>query len=403
MVVKRGLLLAVASAMTLVMTAAAPMMGATKEAKPSPLRAENLLRAKAIAVGKIKEDGVKRSVVAVGWHETANPGRLYLTFSKDGGKDYRKNNGNLRRKPVVGVPTLGMSMDICASRIWIGTGYSSASDKAGDSDVFMTSRRINGQAAQALMTNTAADRRVRDVSVACVGNDLIAIGWLEKKAGTYRARMMLRSTQTLGTTPKFKRTYNLGPAEFESGLAIAGTANSVGVAFVRGDDLRLKRFSIGDGIPPAVNGHALQTIATREVREPVLAALGQRMVVAWSGNGKVKAKTSANLGKTFGGSKILIGTGGLKHRSRPYSIDVVGDRIVVEAAAWAKATGKYTPQRIQSLDGGKTWGTRSYGHAGGRYGALLRGADKSSSLMEAWHNNAPKGSRDTLRARYELP
>jgi len=398
MVVKRRLLLAVASAMTLVMTAAVPMMGATKEAKPNPLRAENLLRAKAIAAGTT----ASTPVVAVGWHEAAKPGRLYLTFSKDGGKNYRKNNGNLRRSPVVGVPALGMSMDICAGRIWVGTAYSSASDKAGDSDVFMTSRRINGAAAQALMTDTSADRRVRDVSVTCVGNDLIAIGWLEKKADKYRARVMLRSTQTLGTTPKFKRTYNLGTAEFGSGLAIAGTTHSLAVAFVRGGDMRLKRFSIGDGIPPSVTRHALQTIATKEVREPVLAASGERMAVAWSASGRVKAKVSTDLGKTFSGPRVLVPTGGLKKRSRPYSVDVVGDRIVVEAAAWAKATGKYTPQRIQSLNGGATWGVRSYGHAGARFGALFPGASKSSLLMETWHNNAPKGARDTLRARYEL-
>ncbi len=49
MVVKRRLLLAVVSALTLVLAAAGPMMGATKEATPRPLRQETLLRVKDMA------------------------------------------------------------------------------------------------------------------------------------------------------------------------------------------------------------------------------------------------------------------------------------------------------------------------------------------------------------------
>ena len=85
MVVKRRLLLAVASALTLVLTAAAPMMAATKEAKPSPLRAASLLRVKDIAANGNTAGG---SIVAIGWHEGSKPGQLYLAFSTDGGPVY---------------------------------------------------------------------------------------------------------------------------------------------------------------------------------------------------------------------------------------------------------------------------------------------------------------------------
>ena len=102
--------------------------------------------------------------------------QLYVAFSTDGGKDYRRTNGNLRRYPVVGIPNLGMSLDICAGRVWAATAYRSATDKPRDSDVFLTSRTVGGGAAQALMTSTSDDRRVRDATVTCVGGDLIAIG-----------------------------------------------------------------------------------------------------------------------------------------------------------------------------------------------------------------------------------
>ena len=55
------------------------------------------------------------------------------------------------------------------------------------------------------------------------------------------------------------------------------------------------------------------------------------------------------------------------------------------------------------MDGGDSWGTRSFGHVGARVGALLKKKGRAPLLREAWHNNAPKGIRDTLRARYELP
>ncbi len=62
-----------------------------------------------------------------------------------------------------------------------------------------------------------------------------------------------------------------------------------------------------------------------------------------------------------------------------------------------------TPTRLQSTDGGESWGERTFGHIGARMGALLKKKGKAPLLMEAWHNNAPKPSADTFRAKYETP
>lgn len=400
MVVKRRLLLAVASALTLVMTAALPMLGASREADPRPLRQETLLRVKDIAANGNTGKG---AIVAVGWHESSKPGQLYLAFSTNGGRDYSRTNGALRKYPIVGVPALGMSLDICANRVWIATGYSSASDKAGDSDVFLTSRTVGGGAAQALLTSTANDRRVRDVSVACIGNSLIAIAWLEKfRNGAPRARVMLRSVEPLGTAPAYKEVFNLGLADFKSGVAVAGTPNALAVAFARNGDMRLRHFDIGAGVPPEVTSYPPVNVARADTRDPVLAARGNRVVVAYSDAGKVKARLSRNLGQQLDRPVVLVGTGSPKQPSRPYSADVVGDRVVVEVGAYSRANG-VTPQVLQSTDAGATWTMQPYGHVGGRVGALLKKKGQAPALMEAWHNNAPKGQSDTLRARYELP
>lgn len=399
MVVKPRLLLAVASALTLVLTAAAPMLGASKEAKPGPIRSGSLLRLKDVAANGNTSKG---AIVALGWHESSKPGQLYLAFSTNGGKDYRRSNGNLRRYPIVGEPRLGLSLDICDGRVWAASAYRSSSDKAGDSDVFLTSRTIGGGAAQALLTSTKDDRRVRSVTVSCVGSDLIAIGWLQKTGNKSTAQLMLRSLERLGTTPSFKKTYNLGLAELKSGLDVATTPSSVAVTFVRDGNLRLKRFEVGDG-PGDISSQPLKTIAWKDVRFPVMDARGKRLAVSYSDAGKVRLKTSRNLGETFSGAMTMASTGGIKNPSRPYSIDVVGDRMVTTTGIYSKAAGKVRPFRMISDDFGATWSKSAFGNVGARKAALLKRKNQGPTFVEAWHNNAAKGANDTIRARYELP
>lgn len=395
MVVKPRFLLAVATALTLVATASLPLAAATKQADPKPLRAGSLLRVKDIAANGNTNKG---AVVAVGWHETSQPGRLFLAFSTDGGEDYRRSNGKLRRYPIVGDPRRGVSLAICSRRVWAGSVYEDPNGNG--SRVLLTSRTIGGGAAQQWVTPLDG-RKVRDVSIACAGNKLLAVGWLEKKNNKKRGRLLLRSMDALGTRPDIELKYKLGPAEMKSGLDVAATPSAVVATFVRSGDLRLKRFEIAADDPSTIAQSATATVARNDIKGPRMAARGQRVVVAYSDAGKVKAKLSGDLGATFGGPQVLVRSGGKRNPSRVHSADVVGDRVVVEVDASKK--GVMTPQRIQSTDAGETWGTRSFGHKGARVGALLKTKGQPPLLMESWHNNAPRGRADTLRARYELP
>jgi len=395
MVVQRRLSLAVVSALALVLAAAAPMGAATKEVKPSPLRSANLVRVKDIATNGV----IKPGVVAVGYHEAANPAQLYVAWSVNGGSDYRKANGNLRRYRIVGEPSLGMSVAVCAGRVWVATAWRHPSDRAGDSDVILTSRTIAGGAAQAFMTKRTGNHRVRDVSVTCVSGKLLAVGWLQKDRTKTSAKLMLRSVEPLGTTPSYKRTLDLGKAEFQGGMALASTPAQAAVAFVRGGDLRLHRLAIKGGKAGLSNQ---KTIVWNDVKHPVMATKGDRLVVAYSDAGRVKAKTSKDLGTSYSKPHVLAKPGGTKNPSRPYSVDVVGNRIVTTAGIYSAAAGRVTPKRISSSDFGGSWKTASFGNVGARVAALLKVKGQGPLLMEAWHNNAPKGYSDTLRARYEL-
>ncbi len=394
MVVKRRFLLSVASALALVMTAAVPMMGAYKEVAPSPLRQTGLLRVKDIAANGNTSDG---AVVAIGWHEASKPGQLYLAFSTNGGKDYRRTNGRLRRYPIVGEPSLGMSVAICGGRVWVGSSYKDPA--SGAPRVLMTSRTIGGGAAQAWVT-PGDGRKVRDVSIACAGKDLLAIGWLEKKDGKNRTRLMLRSMEPLGQSPTIGKKFKFGPSDFKGGIAVAATPGAVAVAYNKNGNLKVKRFGIDADDPSIISQGPPSTVAWGDVKAPQMAARGNRLVLAYSDAGKVKAKLSTDVGASFGGPKVLVPSGSIRNPSRAYSADVIGGRIVVEAGANKK--GKVVPQRIQSTDAGATWSTRTFGHIGGRVGALLKKKGQAPLLMEAWHNNAPNPSPDTLRAKHEV-
>ena len=202
MVVKRRLLLAIPVAVSLSLLATtAPALGAFSAARPDPLAQSGIIRVHDIAV--VRRTGGVGPVVALGWREAANPGQLYLSFSTDGGKSYRRNNGALRRFPVLGIGNRGMSVDVCAGRAWAASIVGYPGDDAGDSDVLLTSRDVNGGGAgQAFVTNANYDRTTRNVSMACVGNRLLAVAWVETSQGTTRAKLLLRSTEPLGRRPR---------------------------------------------------------------------------------------------------------------------------------------------------------------------------------------------------------
>jgi hypothetical protein len=394
MVVKRGLLLAVGSALALVLTAATPMVTVGQEALPSPLRAANLLRVKAIATNGV----IKPGIVALGYQEASKPGQLYVAWSNNGGTDFRKANGKLRRYRVVGDPAQGMSLAICAGRIWIGTTWHQPSDKAGDSDVILTSRTIKGGAAQAFVTSTSEDHRVRDVSVNCVSGKLLAISWLDRSGSQTTARLMLRSVEPLGTTPTYEQVIDLGAADFRGGLSAASIPQQVAVAFVRDGDLRLHRQAVEDG---QAGVGSQKTIVWKGVRNPRIAARRDRLAVTYSDAGKVKAKLSRDRGVRLSKPYVLAPTGGTRHPSIPWSIDVVGGNVVATASIYTPTTGKSAPKRISTSDFGQTWKTRNYGNRGARLDAMLKVKAQPARLIEVWHNNAPNGQADTLRARYE--
>ena len=398
MVVKRRLLLAVASGLTLVVAAATPMLGASSASKPDPLRSENLIRVQDIAATvKTAKHG---PVVAVGWREASSPGELYLTFSVDGGKSFRKARGGIRQSRIAGNGGLGMSLDVCDGRIWVGTALNAPGDSSDDTDVLLTSRTVvGGVAAQAFLTDSSDAHRIRDVSVACVGKDLLAIAWLEKGVRKTRGKLMLRSLEQPGATASFRQVFGLGEARFKDGISVAASTDTVHVAWATGGkrDVAYKRYVVVPGAVRTITKHPTTTFAYGDALFPEVATRGKQVVVAYTDGGKIKTRLSGDAGATFAKPSIIMANGKVSQPSLAHSVALSGPRIVVEATV--NKRGAKTPQRIETTNSGGSWRATPMGHQGARVGALQKLNAKTSRLKEAWQNNT--SGADTLRAQYE--
>jgi hypothetical protein len=399
MVVKRRLLLAVPVVLSVALLGTtAPALGAYSAARPDPLSQSGIVRVHDIAV--VRKTGGVGPVVALGWREAANPGQLYMTFSTDGGKTYRRTNGAFRRFAVLGEGNRGISVDVCAGRVWASSVLPYPGDRASDRDVLLSSRGVRGGGAgQAFVTSANVDRIVRSTSIACIGNRLLAIAWVETSGGVNRAKLMIRSLEPLGQTAAVRRVLPLGAAVPSGGISVDASNGAVHVAWTTDGDKNLsyKRFVIRSGDDPNVVKKPTKRLARGDIRWPQIGMRGQRIVLAYTDAGKVKARLSTDGGASFAAADTLVNTGGLRRPSRAYSADIAGQRVVVEAVA--RKAGGQTPQRIQSRNGGQAWDARPFGNVGARVGALRKTTGDDSVLIEAWQNNA--SGMDTLRAQYE--
>jgi len=389
MITRNRTLSVVAALAATIAVTAAPAYGAFDAADPNPLRQAPLLR-----VGAIAANG---DIAAIGYREGASPGKIKVAWSKDAGATYLKGNGKLRKFSVAGLGRFGVSLDICDETIWVATAAKFPGDRGQDSDVLVSRRLAKGGAGQAFITSPSRNRLVRSAEVACIGKDFIAVAWLEKIGGESRARLIIQDQDSLAPA-SFKKSYNLGAAVLDGGISVAATSDSVYVAWTRGKarNVKYQRFQVGGGAEPEIIRDPVVNVAKADALWPQLAVHAERVALAYTDAGKVKVRVSTDGGASFGPSDKIIAVGKKGKPSRPWSIDIKGQRVVVEAGR--NVSGTTTPVRVQTVDLGGSWQTSTFGHKGARYGALQRVGD-SSSLKEAWHNN---GSQDTLRAQHEV-
>jgi hypothetical protein len=392
---------------TLALGVAAPVFGAFEAVEPNPLRSASTIR--------IADVAALGDAAAIGWREGPNPGNLVMALSTNRGATFERANGNLRSFPVAGIGRLGMAIDICGGSVWMATAAKFPGDADRDSDVLISRRGLSSGASQVFVTAPAVSRKIRAVDLACVGSRLLAIAWLERTADGTRARLLLRDLGALTPTavsggqpvaPSATNSlHNLGPAGPKDGISVAAVGGRVFVSWSRGGrhNLRLKRFDIGSGSDPTIQPRATERVANRDAILPKLATRGKKVVLAYSDDGKLKVRTSRDLGGSFSAATTLLNAGTVKVPSRATSAALSGSRIVIEGYKKLRnsADRSHAPVRLESTNVGNDWTeSAEFGNRGPRMAALRKVNNSVSRIIESWHDDG--SSTDVLRGQREV-
>lgn len=334
---------------------------------------------------RLKDVAVNKTSVAVGWQEGSRPGELRVRISLDGGSKFKG------AYQVAGLGSQGVSLAICGGRVWAVSAAHFPGDSEKDSDLLLSSRVLtSSERTQVFLTQPAQAHRVLSPQLACVGERLLAMGWLERVGKDTRAKLRLRDLSSL-TTAATDRLFDLGPAHPKGGLAVAATDSAAYVAWSKGDqqDLRYKRILVGSGGDPDITPTRTQIVATGAAIWPQLAARGRKVVLAYTDDGRILFRSSTDGGAILSEPGTLVRAGSLTNRSRATSIDLRSSRIVVEGMRPPPRSprGDLIPYRLESRDSGFTWSKLRLGNRGIRMGALRPVKGGGSLLLEGWHDD----------------
>ncbi len=185
---------------------------------------------------------------------------------------------------------------------------------------------------------------------------------------------------------------DLGPADFDSPPRISGDYGGFVVTWIN-DGLAVQHFEYEAGGAGGFNinpGPVTTLMAGKDVRLPVIAALGQRTVVAYERAGQTHLRVSDDVGSTFG-PRIIVSNYCKNCReggSEPESVAVSGSNILVEVARFGGTPGGHDVIAFLTRNGGNKWVKKSTHSGGFRRGVLLSG----SLYAEAWDFHVYNGS-----------
>jgi len=178
-----------------------------------------------------------------------------------------------------------------------------------------------------------------DPDIACAGGRIF-VSWFRKEGGG--DRLFIAHAERDGSP--FSAPIDLGfdgDTQYFSGLVVAGVSDTAYVAFRRtSGDLRLKRWLVGAGpdYPVATSPSVIIGPGTPDepAFQPVIAAAGNKVAVAWMTCNAVVARVSNDKGLTWGPIRTLV-----EHAAcdgdfiaAPNSINIRGEQIVVEYSAF---------------------------------------------------------------------
>ncbi len=238
----------------------------------------------------------------------------------------------------------------------------------------------------------------RKPDVACVAGARVVAAWFQKSGSDYRVKVRAQKVVGEDLTPQ---AFDLGVGTMGRGLAVATSKTRAYVAWFQGNDLKLRRFSIGTDA-----GHTLTSLGTSTIASlryglyPELGAQGSTVVLALMDRASLKVRRSTNSGGSFGASVTL--------RTEPFpseigisptTVAVRGSRVAIGAieiggdiTVQGKGFGYLSTNRGSSF-------TKQASHAGGRTVASLVLVGDTYRYSEAWDQSISDPTTQVIRYR----
>jgi hypothetical protein len=232
----------------------------------------------------------------------------------------------------------------------------------------------------------------RKPDIACVKNVNLVVARFQQQGGGYDLKVQVKST--VADDP-WSQSFDLGSASMGRGLSVASTASRVYVAWFHGDDLRVRRFSIGSSGHHALTSLDTRTIATlAHGTDPRIGADGDRVVIAYMDKADLKVRRSGDKGVSFGSAKTLLNEPYPSEvAARPTTVAVQGSRVAIGALETSESTG--TGIGFLSTNGGSSY-SQQVGHGGGRVLAGLVTVSGNIKYAEAWDQSIAAPSKPKL-------
>lgn len=350
----------------------------------------------------LQDVATKGDKVAVGWQEQTPTGpNVYFRRSLDGGASFG---------PLVTVDlrdSREMRMDICAGYVWSTYALQTPDADPGEWEIVLGGEALEGTGSiGALLTEPFEPNVGRFPDVACIGGYRHIVAWIEAVDSTdRRAIIQLRPIGGPIEDPPPIYEYDF-PAGKQSQIAVAATNGHAYAAWVRSNQLRIKRFDVPADPDALMTEHP--TVVLPEDVFPTgsmhLAAAGDKLVLVYASYAHTYVRVSTDNGATFGPRhRLLEGLFGSEYGTDGTSLDLRGSQIVVHGSI-AFATGPditVDQHRFVSTNLGGSWSETSLGHQGVRMGGytLVGG---STRIVESWDKPYADAINQKVRFRRQL-
>jgi len=294
--------------------------------------------------------------IALTWEEVQPAGRrVYLGWTTDRGATWQRQRVDDRssRDPQVA---------LCAGWAWAIFRLHVTGSPAHEWLVALTGRSVDGGVYEGSIQTFSGEAREPDV--ACVGTRRLVSAWFQKSGDTWRVKLHARGVLLNPEDEEVpEQDFDLGTGELGRGLAIAATRDMVYVAWFRGTQLKLRRFSVGASPGYRLSSLGTSTIATLAHAGSVeLGAQASRVVLAYQQDSDVRIRRSTNEGASFGSAKTLRNNSDEGFvGALPTSVSVKGDRMTVGVVEYFGDVGlSGSGFGFLSTNGGSSWTRKPY-------------------------------------------